>query len=113
MYACRPFPQFVGNKSAGIVVEPSTCAAACVVVVAHGVGVVGVSWGLVPLSATSQSRHTSEFEWCVQWCAQFRHARCSLSLVSCDINILVGTVPYPVTIVCPHMSNLFDFLANL
>jgi len=40
---------------------------------------IGVSWGLVPLSATSQPRHTWGFEWCVQWCAQFRHARCSLS----------------------------------
>ena len=38
-----------------------------------------VSWGLVPLSATSQPRRTWEFEWCAQWCAQFRHARCSLS----------------------------------
>jgi len=47
--------------------------------VALGVEVVGVSCGLVPLSATSQPRRTWEFEWYAEWCAQFRHARCSLS----------------------------------
>ena len=44
-----------------------------------GVEVVGVSCGLVPLSATSQPRRTWEFEWCAEWCAQFRHGGVAVS----------------------------------
>eukprot|EP00986_Skeletonema_menzelii_P006194 scaffold2335_cov135-Skeletonema_menzelii.AAC.7 len=45
----------------------------------------GVRFELVPvgaLSATSLTRRTMEFEWCAQWCVQFSHASCSLSLAS-------------------------------
>jgi hypothetical protein len=60
-----------------------------------GVEVVGVSCGLVPLSATSQPRRTWEFEWCAEWCEQFRHARCTIACLSSPCQKAVASYHHP------------------